>query len=564
MKHLQLLNLYFFVSLFAGLSRVTAQALPANFASQIDSVFKTWDTPGTPGAVVAVLKNGEMLFQKAYGMANTASGEKLTVNHTFWVASMAKQFTAMSIALLAEQGKISLDDDIRKYLPQLPYLGDTVRIRHLVHHTSGLRDGFTLIGLRFKGEKHYTNKNVVAAMAQQKNLNFKPGTRFEYLNSGYVLLAEIVAQASGKSFADFTEMEIFQPLGMTQTRFTGHFKTKVPLLATGYGVNYKKGRVYYKPAHFTGNTVGSSGLVTSLADLKKWDANFYHNKLGKRSSELIRQILIPGKLNNGQSQNYAFGLETGPYNGFLATSHSGADPGYQAEMVRFPDQHLTLICLANTTNLYGLTPKLLHMGASLIKGNNNLKTPQITISDPAANKSLAGYYLNPENNAEIRIITQTNGKLFAASSLNGYRTPLVPSGAINYQNPGIPEYELQFPDQENGEGSQLLIKSQREGTIFLQKLQPVPLSSNQLRKYTGKYYSPELNKTYRLTERKGKLGIQLFGIIHIPFQPLEGNRFLADLQGNNCLIFTMDEKEQVTGFTFNREAISNLVFIRKP
>ncbi|QNF34477.1 beta-lactamase family protein [Adhaeribacter swui] len=541
--------------------RVKAQGLPEPIVLHINHLFRTWNNSKTPGAAIAIIKYGQVIYQQAYGMAHVAHQEKLTPDHTFWVASMAKQFTALSVALLAEEGKLSLNDDIRKYLPQLPDLGDTVRIRHLIHHTSGLHDGFTLIGLTFKGEKHYTNQEVIAAMAQQKSLNFKPGTRYEYLNSGYVLLAEIVAQVSKKSFAQYTQAAIFRPLGMTYTQFAGNFKNSVPQLATGYGVNYKDGKVTYRPQHFKGNTVGSSGLFTTLSDLTKWDANLYHNQLGKGNPALIKQLLTPDTLNNGTPNPYGFGLEVGTYQGYQATSHSGADPGYKAEMVRFPDQRLTLICLANTEDQYSLTPKLLNLGARIIQG-------KVTENKPAEiNKTenlsrLTGYYLNPENHSDLSLITEKQGKLFAATSLQGYQAPLVQTAPGQFQNDGLLEYAIYFRKTDAGEVAGMVLKNLRENEVFLQKVKLITLNPENLKKYASRYYSPELNKTYRLTVKKGKLGLKIYGIIHVPFQPLEGNQFLADLIGNNCFIFQSDTAGNITGFSFNRNGVTNLTFTR--
>lgn len=202
-------------------------------------------------------------------VADIKKKTKLTTGHSFWVAYVAKQFTAMSIALLAEQGKLSPEDDIRKYLPGFPFMGDTIRIKHLVYHTSGLRDGFTLIGMRFKGEKHYTNRQVIQALASKQCLNFTPGERHEYNNGGYVLLAEIVANVSGEPLATFAQKNIFQPLGMVHTKFEGKITNQVADLAQGYTVKYKKGSFRYHTGHFKGNTIGSTGLVTTLEDVYK-------------------------------------------------------------------------------------------------------------------------------------------------------------------------------------------------------------------------------------------------------------------------------------------------------
>ncbi|PSR52763.1 hypothetical protein AHMF7605_04115 [Adhaeribacter arboris] len=544
-------------------NQLRAQSLAQPLQAHIDSLFIPWNTTKTPGAVIAVIQDGQVLYQRAYGMADVAKKEALTINHSFWVASMAKQFTAMSVALLEEQGKLCASDDIRKYLPELPDLGKTIRLHHLVHHTSGLRDGFTLVGLTFKGEKHYTNANVLAAMARQNNLNFNPGERYEYLNGGYVLLAEIVARVSGMSFYDFTQRAIFQPLGMAHTRFSGNLKETIPGLAKGYGVNYKNGKVRYRRSEFKGNTVGSSGLITTLEDLMKWNENFYNNKLGKGSPTFINKILTPATLNNGQWSKYAYGLEIAPYKEFLATSHSGSDPGYTAEMVRFPEQRVTVICLANTNDMYSLTPKLFSVGETVIKAKVIAK---VAIDKPVTNSdlsALAGYYVNLANNQDVRIITQEKDKLYAATSLYGYKAPLTPLGAQDFQNQGLKEYELRFISAEDGQINTLHHLPIREDGYTLQKINPVHLTKSQLKTYSGKYYSPELKKTYHLVVRKGKLGLRLFGILFIPFQPMEGNRFLADLQGNNCLIFNTNDAGVPVGFTFNREAITNLTFTRK-
>ncbi|QMU28640.1 serine hydrolase domain-containing protein [Adhaeribacter radiodurans] len=540
-----------------------AQTISPPLQAHIDSLFLTWNSTKTPGTVIAVIRDGQVLYQRAYGMANIKKKEPLTTNHSFWIASMAKQFTAMSIALLEEQGKLCASDDIRKYLPELPDLGETVRIEHLIHHTSGLRDGFTLVGLTFKGEKQYTNANVLAAMTRQNNLNFKPGERYEYLNGGYVLLAEIVARVSGMSFPEFTEQTIFRPLGMNHSRFYGNFKETIPGLVKGYGVNYKKGKVRYRQSEFQGNTVGSSGLVTTLADLIKWNENFYQNKLGKGSPTLITKILTPGTLNNGQVSRYAYGLEVAPYKEYLATSHSGSDPGYKAEMVRFPEQKVTVIGLANTDDMYSLTPNLLHVGESVIQ---NKVIPEIAGFNGLPNKDLSkltGIYLNSANNQELAIITHENEKLFSATSFNGYKAPLTALAPQVYQNQGLKEYELRFISSEDGQVNTLQQTPIREDGFLLQKVAPQELTIAQLKTYAGKYYSSELKKTYHLVVRKEKLGLLLYKVVFIPFQPIEGNRFLADLIGNNTLVFSSNTAGIPTGFTFNRTAITNLQFIRK-
>ncbi|MBD0259825.1 MAG: serine hydrolase, partial [Cytophagales bacterium] len=454
---------------------------------------------------------------------------------------------------------ISLDDDIRKYLPELPFLGDTVRVRHLVYHTSGLREGFTLVGMTFKGERHYTHDNVLRYLARQRHLNFKPGTRHEYNNGGYVLLGEIVARVSGKSLAAFAEEHLFRPLGMAHTHFYGTFARPIPHLATGYGLRYRKGKERYVEAHFRGNTVGSSGLVTTLEDLGKWDRNFYRNRLGEGSASLVQLLTTPGTLDDGTPLPYAFGLEVGTHHNTPVITHGGADPGYKAEMVRFPEKELTVIALTNAANVYNLTARLLKIGEWMLPDafpraqGDAPPTP-----DPAALAGLAGLYLHPQNLADLRRVSVQNGVLHAARAPDGYREPFRPLAPDAFAN-GMGDETLAFRRDETGAAGQLLVRGWA-GSLSLQKVQPVQLSAKHLRSYAGRYYSPELGKHYRLTVRRGKLGLRLYRLFHVPLLPLTGDRFLADLMGNNCLVFEKDARGAVTGFTFNREGVSGLSF----
>lgn len=546
---------FIFVGVLALLStHVAAQPLPAGVVSRIDSTFSFWNGQDKPGVVVTVLRGGQPVYQKSFGMANIRKGEALTPAHRFWVASMTKQFTAAGIALLAEEGKLNVEDDIRQYLPELPFMGDTVRIRHLVHHTSGLREGFTLVGMQLKGERHYTNQQVLEQLCSQRSLNFAPGTRFEYNNSGYILLAEIVARASGLPFPEYVRRHIFLPLGMHQSQITG----KLPGAGKGMALGYKERSGRYRRTGFKGNTYGSTGLVTTLSDLAKWDANFYSNRLGQGRPALIQQLMTPAVLQSGKPTAYAYGLEVVEHKGAVSVSHLGADPGYKAEMVRFPGHHLTIICLSNAQNNYSLTQRLLQISDWLLDLEPD-HYPALTPAPLPDTKLLTGFYLHTENKYKLQHITEQNGELFAASSLKGYKVPLMAVGPGTFRNRGLLVSTLTFQKSEDGRAA-ILHYSERTGSHTLQKLEPLDLPEHELKRYKGNYYCPELNKVYRLRVRKGRLGLRFFGLLHVPLQALEENLFLADLMGNNSLVF----KDDLSAFTFNREGISNLLFIRKP
>jgi CubicO group peptidase (beta-lactamase class C family) len=538
--------------------RAAAQGLPAPVRQRIDSVFALWNQPRTPGAVVGVIWRGKLVYQRAYGQANLSQKEPLTVGHRFWVASLAKQFTAAAVLLLAEQGRLRLDEDIRRYLPELPWLGDTVRVRHLLHHTSGLRDGFTLIGLTLRGERHYTNANVLRMLSQQRGRNFRPGERFEYNNGGYVLLAEIVARVAGQPLAVFAEQQLFRPLGMAHTRFDGQISANMPGLATGYTVGYRRGQPRYRAGHFRGNTVGSSGLTTTLADLVRWDQSFYGNFLNRPG--LLQRLLMPGRLHDGRSAGYAAGLEVGTYRGQPVVAHSGADPGYQAQIVRFPEQQLTLICLANTQNLYGLTAQLLRLAETIVPA---AFTPEAASAPAPAGPApeLAGIYLEPGHLGEVRVLSFSQNELRAARSVRGYAQPLRPAGPDVYVNRGLGQYRYQVEWAADGTVRGLRY-TEWGHEAQLQKTPPATPSAADLRRLAGRYYCPELGQHYRLTARRGQLRLSLYRLVHVPLQPVAGDKFLADLQGHNCLAFQRDAAGAITGFSFHREAINGLRFQR--
>ena len=314
-------------------------------AERVDALFAAWDTRETPGAVVAVIKDGDFLYQQAYGMADLERDVPLSTRSIFDIASISKQFVAFSILLLQEQGKLALDDDIRTYLPEFPDYGQTITLRHMIHHTSGIRDYMDLMelaGLRW--ENSYHRSEIVDLVSRQKALNNDPGDAYLYSNSGYLLLAEILQRVSGKTLGAFTSQHIFETLGMKASHFYEDFTRIVKHRALSYSEKEAGG---YLSVQYIFDVVGDTGLLTHVDDLSRWDRNFYDNVLGKGGSELIERMLTPGQLGNGESIAYAFGLELEQYRGLSVVRHSGGAAGYDTEMMRFPEQKLTVMVLSN-------------------------------------------------------------------------------------------------------------------------------------------------------------------------------------------------------------------------
>jgi CubicO group peptidase (beta-lactamase class C family) len=332
----------------AGSLGAPAATAPAKAVEkQVDALFAKWNRRDTPGAAVVVVRDGKVLFQRGYGMADLEHNAPISTSTAFHVASMSKQFTAFAIHLLAQDGKLSLDDDIRKYLPEVPDFGKTITIRHLVHHTSGLRDQWNLLALAgWRLEDVITEEDILGLIQRQRALNFAPGAEHVYSNTGYTLLGLIVKRVSGKPLAAFASERIFEPLGMRHTFFHENYGTLVPGRSASYEPLPNGGYRYIALSY---STVGATSLFTTANDLTLWDRNFYEGRIGGK--DLLAQIHAAGQLNSGKAIDYASGLVLGKYRGLKTVEHGGADAGYRSQLLRFPDQHFSVAVLANAADV---------------------------------------------------------------------------------------------------------------------------------------------------------------------------------------------------------------------
>ncbi|MDX2030068.1 MAG: serine hydrolase domain-containing protein [Blastocatellia bacterium] len=320
---------------------------PHEREAQVDRLFAQWNKPDSPGAALAVIQDGAVIYKRGYGQANLEFGIPNAPDTAFYLCSTSKQFTAMAIALLEEQGRLRLEDDIRRYLPEMPQYPHPITIRHLIHHTSGLREYFTLWGLagRNAADSISEEENLLM-LSRQKALNFAPGEQYSYNNSGYFLLAMIVKRASGRSLRDFAAEQIFKPLGMNNTQYQDDRTLLIPRRADSYlpraGGGFALGKTNF-------DLVGSGGIYTTVEDLARWDQNFYRNRLGRGGPALIERVLTKSRLNDGQAHFYAFGLGVNQYRGETVHDHSGSFLGYRTELLRFPAHRFSVIVLSNVS-----------------------------------------------------------------------------------------------------------------------------------------------------------------------------------------------------------------------
>jgi CubicO group peptidase (beta-lactamase class C family) len=318
-------------------------ALSDELEARVDSVFAQYDNTRSPGCALGVIRDGQFVFQGGYGMANLEYGIPNSPATVFRIGSTSKQFTAAAIALLAAEGKLSLDDNIRRFLPEMRDYGAPVTIRQLLHHTSGVRDYLMLMNLAGRrGDDWYTDDDVVAMIVRQRELNFEPGEQMLYSNSGYFLLSQIVKRASGMSLREYAAERIFGPLGMEHTHFHDDHSEVVANRASGYAPAEGSG---FRISMTTLDMVGDGGVFTTVEDLYHWDQNFYDPKVG--GQRLLDHLLTRGVLSNGDTLNYALGLGHAEYRGLHVVRHGGAFVGFRAEILRFPAERFTVICLCN-------------------------------------------------------------------------------------------------------------------------------------------------------------------------------------------------------------------------
>lgn len=331
-----------FASLSLVLLSAAAPQVDTELRAKTDALFAEWDHSGTPGCALAIYRDGAIVYSRGYGMASLELGVAISPQTVFDIGSTSKQFTATCIALLAQDGKLQLDDDVRKHLPELPEYEAPITIRHLLNHTSGLRDYLELMTLAGLDERdHTTCADAFALITRQRALNFPPGSKHLYCNTGYFLLAQIVERVSGKSMKDFARERIFAPLGMRHTEILDDCTRIVRNRAN----SYEPGEAGFVEHTSDWEQTGDGGVQTTVEDLQLWDENFYTGKVGGR--ELRETLETRGKLTDGTVLDYACGLMLGELRGLDVVSHGGAWVGFRAELIRVPSQHFSVACLCN-------------------------------------------------------------------------------------------------------------------------------------------------------------------------------------------------------------------------
>ena len=364
--------------------------------TKIDQLFSEWNRSDSPGAALAVVKKGEIVYKQGYGIANLEYDIPITTGTIFDIASVSKQFAGFAIVTLSYEGKLSLDEDIRMYLPDVPDFGVTITVRHLLHHTSGLRDWVqSLVIAGDMMDDVISFKHILKMVRHQKALNFEPGAAFLYSNTGYNLLAEIVETVTGNSFREWTDTHIFKPLGMTNSHFHDDHQMILKNRAYSYQ-NVENGG--FKHAVNNTTALGSSSLYSTVEDLAKWILNFDDTRIGAQT--VIEQMHQRGVLNNGEQIDYAFGLNIGEYRGLKTVGHSGSWRGFRSHLVHFPDQKFGVVILCNldTFNPLSLAERVADLYLADILAQVEASEPEKAVEPAEETKSEP---LPPEQLAEF-------------------------------------------------------------------------------------------------------------------------------------------------------------------
>jgi CubicO group peptidase (beta-lactamase class C family) len=517
-----------------------------------------------PGLALAVVQDGHVVFKRGWGLASLDYGIPITPSTVFHVASVSKQFTAFAIELLAQQEKLSVDDNVRKYLPEIRDFGKPITLRHLLYHTSGLRDQWDLLVLAgWRMDDVITQEDILSMLRHQRELNFAPGEENLYCNSGYTLLAEVVSRVSGKSFVEFTRDEMFRPLGMTNTHF--HLDHEEVVRNMAYSYSPGPGGTFRKDVLSYAN-VGATSLFTTVEDLALWIANFEDGKVG--GPEVRRQMQEKGKLNSGKEIDYGFGLAIGELRKTREISHSGGDAGYRSHLLWLPEHHLGVALLSNFGNMdvVGIAEMAAEVFLEGKLGPRPTRTlpvpvdPQVKPVAYRVSSSALERYVGRYSGGSGRVISIVrNGDGLEGDISAGFVQTLTPTAEHEFF---VAETKARviFAKLDSGKAAQYTLELDGERRVY-RRLEGADEVPPNLPDYAGQYRSEELETSWSVQVKEGKLVLQHRRQGEIPLRPGARDRFSGSNLGS--LQFERDSEGKVTAFKVTTGRVRNLRFERQ-
>ena len=522
---------------------------------QINELFKAWDGAETPGAAIAIIKNGKIAYANAFGNANLEFNIKNTPSTLFNIASNSKQFTAYAVLQLEEEGKLSLEDDIRKYLPELPDFGETIKIKNLGQHTHGIRGITYLLGMAgWHIEDVITRNATLKLLTKQNELNFSPETDFSYNNSGYMLLAEIIERVSGKPFHEYLKEIIFTPLGMKSTVLFNDYEGIIPKLSNPY---YFDGKVYKKGIRNSKDIVGNTGIRTNIEDLSKWVINFEEPKIGNNS--IFNKMAHPAILKNGDTLGYSFGQRVSTYNGRRVVSHGGADAGYRSQVLRFPSERISIIVLANDGSL-NADEKAYKIADIYLNKDTYADSSKPVDGVESSNQVLKETLKKYEGKFELQPgfvmeFNEKEGELYITATGQG----TLPLETLNDRQFKIRRIGAIITFIENKDGGFDSLTFDHEGQKMEGEKIKFAIAKTDLEKYTGVYYSEELKTFYKIVIDNESLVAKHQRQEETVLTALDNQKF----SGNTWFFGNLDyvfSDNLIVGFKVSSDRVENLWF----
>jgi CubicO group peptidase (beta-lactamase class C family) len=526
---------------------------------KIDQLFQKWNTPDSPGCSVGVSRNGQVVYERGYGMANLELGVRIAPTSVFEAASISKQFTAMSTMLLVQRGQISLDDEVRKYLPEMPAYGRPLTIRHLLNHTSGLRDAFLLFELSAP-EDEYADRNdiILKQLARQRSLNYEPGTESQYNNGGYVLLAMIVKRVSGQPLAAFAGANIFKPLGMTGTKFQDDPTVVIPNRASNYARDGGAWRLV--PFGTQPGAVGNSGLWTTTGDLLRWANNLVDVKVG--SAALLADMQKPSPVATPDGMRWGLGFEIREHRGATFVGHGGGDRGIDNYFAWYPQQRLAIAVLCNNddSGSHQLTQQIadLYIPAPATEAGAATAPPSPAAVVLTAEQldGKAGLYRETGGDMFVRTFVRDGQLRGALGTGTGDSFPLAPLTETRFNISGT-QFFFEFAPAGRATGLRSFADAAQTGTFV--RVEPVTLTPVQLRAYAGVYASTELDAEWTIAEHGSALVIRRQGNGDAVVESIATDVFTTI---GDYMRFSRDARGAITGFTLVSSGARGLRFER--
>ncbi len=527
--------------------------------TKVDKIFETWDKSDSPGAALAIVKGKKVVYTQGYGSANLEYDIPITTKTIFHVASISKQFTAFAVTMLADSGKLSPDDDIRLYLPDIPDFGKTITIRHLLHHISGLRDQWELLAMGgWRMDDVITKNHILKMVRRQKDLNFDPGEEYLYCNTGFTLLAEIVERITKKSFRDWTQENIFDPLDMTHT----HFHDNHEKIVKNRSYSYSPQKEGYRKRVLSFANVGATSLFTTVEDMAKWVMNFESKVIG--NDAVMAEMHEQGRLNSGEIIDYARGLSIGEYKGLKTVGHGGSDAGFRSQVVRFPEEDFAVIVLSNLSSIN--TNRLAMQVADIYlskktktKKPKKKKAERASVElDPKILEAYEGLYLiRPDYVLTIK----KQDKQLTVQGTGGRKYVLYAESERLFFRRNA-NFEILFEINNVGNITKITIRDNGK-ELEGRKIVPVQLTVEQMAEYSGEYYSPELDTFYRIVFNEGRLTATHRKHDDFPLSVITRDYFSGTQWFFRTVHFTRDNTQSIDGFFVTGGRVRHLRFTKQ-